>query len=184
MLFSRYIFASLMASIVSVQAQNIHSNEPPDPNSFDPPPKNDNIRWLGPFIQQAGVRCWHLEPDDPTKPVGGTNELQSVIIEVPLEISGSGANYKQSNFLTSGGGMQAVLSAAELPEGLHISIKAHPVYRLTKVEYPVQVRFPPIFGPARTGVRVLADFLHGPTMGECYFAVAVWAAQAMPPMLQ
>jgi hypothetical protein len=70
----------------------------------------------------------------------------------------------------SGGGAELTLKASDVPPGLFVSIRAHPVFRITRLEYPSMNT-----AANKRGLTVGADFRHEPSMGECYFDIAIWA---------
>lgn len=162
------------------QMQHVHPPAFFQPTAFEQPPSVTGIRWVGPAIKQIYVQCWSVNPLSPNVPVGGTKEVQKVLTFVPtppiekeVEIS-----YRQENVGSfSSGGMTSKLNAEELPRGIFISFKGHPVFRIVRIEYPKTNPIPYPAAAGRIGATVTAEFLHTPTMGECYFYSAIWVAQ-------
>jgi hypothetical protein len=57
-----------------------------------------------------------------------------------------------------------------------VSVLAHPVYKVTNVQFPVREIEFLFYGPRVLGLRIDSDFLAASSMGECYFYVAAWRA--------
>ncbi len=145
----------MLAFVGAGVGQVIHPQAAPNPADFTPqPPVVDGLRWAGPSIGAVPVTCWHLEPDNPRRPVGGTDQWQKVSGFVPVtgtdRLSRIGAvpPFQQTEpFPASGGGANSTLSARDVPPDIFLGVKAHPVYRLTSIRYPVA---PPAFPPFTT----------------------------------
>jgi hypothetical protein len=85
--------------------------------------------------------------------------------------------FRQQTLATfSGGGWNSVMKPEDLPPGIFVSFKGHPAFRIIHVQFPIQGREPPLSNRIKTGVRVVAEFEHEPSNGECYFYLAVWTA--------
>ncbi len=158
----------------------VHPSPPPTASNFRQPPPRGQGQWLGPRIRRFPVQCWHAEPSTPNKPVGGTNETQNVSVFIPFEqheVMQTDRTFRQTeigNF--SAGGASAAMKPEDVPAGMFASFVGHPVFQITKIEYPIEGQDPPILGRPGIGARITATFLHGPTMGECHFHAAVWLA--------
>jgi hypothetical protein len=178
-----YITAEIGAVLVSIaraQPVFVHPPSAPGPSDFAQPPTLAQVHWLGPSIKQINVRCWHAEPSAPDKPVGGTSETQGIVAFIPVQGDRNlDTSFRQTDLGTfSGGGWSSSMKPDDMPVGIFISFKGHPVFRVNKIEYPFLAHeLGEIFGPTGIGVRVSAEFLHTPTMGECYFYAAAWVAQ-------
>jgi hypothetical protein len=181
------LIASTLTGAIEIQTAAypqtgyVHPPSGIGPSDFSQPPTNAQSRWRGPTIRQFNVRCWSAEPWAPDKPVGGTSETQAVTVFLPIEeIDGPhlDTTFRQTNLDDfAGGGFKSELRAEDIPAGIFVAFKGHPVFRINKVEYPVSNHDPAPFGPIRTGALVSAEFLHLPTMGECYFYAAIWSAE-------
>jgi hypothetical protein len=67
------------------------------------------------------------------------------------------------------------MTSEDIPRGVYVSLRGHPIYRVTKISYPASHPLgPPSMGAKGSGVLVEAEFIHQPRMGECYFFAAVW----------
>lgn len=145
---------------------------------FPQPPDAIQSRVTGPTISSINAQCWHVEPSDPEKFVGGTMDTQNITGFIPMAFpdgSERDTTFQQNDFRNfAGGGSTAVLKQSDIPPGIFLSFRAHPIYRITKLEFPVRQSVPifPNFG--RVGVRIFAEFKHLPRMGECYFYAAAW----------
>jgi hypothetical protein len=75
----------------------------------------------------------------------------------------------------SAGGVTSEIKASELPPGMFISFKGHPVFKAVKIQYPVRSHDPPLDlnDELKTGASVEVAFSHEPTNGECYLYVAI-----------
>lgn len=158
------------------RAQYIHSRSPPTASDFPHPPTGTGLNWRGPSIKQLPARCWYAEPRAPNVPIGGTSEVQALSSFHPI-VTNSARTVRQTDLSAlAGGGWQTPLKSDDLPSGVYVAVRAHPVFRVTKIEHPARgIDFSE--GRNRTGVQITAEFLHTPTMGECYFYAAVWVLE-------
>ena len=166
---------------LQVQAQYVHPPGPPSVSDFPQPPSDDHMHWRGPVIRQIGVQCWSAEPSTPSQFSGGVHGVQTIRTFVRTGDSADAAHvdttYRQKIVTSfSGGGAKSDLKADDIPPGIFISFKGHPIFKITQIQYPTSGKDPPLVGPSGTGVKVSAEFQHEPRMGECYFYVAVWTA--------
>ena len=160
-------------------AQYVHPTGPPPTDSFQRPSADDVRRWAGPYIHQVNVRCWYAQPTAPEKPIGGAKGIQKVSQFFPLQ-SGTeiDTSYQQTKLLTfSGGGMSLGMEPREMPRGVFVSFRGHPVWSVTKIEYPTRGISFSTPGKTAAGIKISLDFIHEPTMGECGLYAAVWLAQ-------
>lgn len=168
----------LASPVVAQDYWNLAHQLPPQSEDFQPPPNDLIGKWQGPFINQVGdASCWRVEPNAPEMPVGGEHGTQSVVGFVrlpPSALAGHDKRFQQSQLDGfAGGGWMSNLRPEDIPAGFFLEVKAHPVFKITKVEFHRSI--PPIFaGPV---LAVYADFLHEPPMGQCYFYLAAWIAQ-------
>lgn len=165
-----------------LNAQYVHPPPPPQAADFEQPPNDNHTRWRGPAIRAVNVKCWTAEPSEPAKLFGGEHGTQQVTAFVPTsDLTPSAAqvdtSFHQATFRSfSGGGKMSDLKPKDLPPGIFVSVKGHPILKVTGVQYPIQDHDPALFGPQKIGVRVAFDFIHEPGNGECYLYVAVWTA--------
>ena len=116
-----------------------------------------------------------------SKLFGGEHGTQHVTSFIPTsDLAPAGqvdTSFHQTNLRSfSGGGQNSDLKASDVPAGIFVSLKGHPILKVTALQYPVQDHDPPLFGPQKTGVKLAVDFRHEPGNGECYLYVAVWIA--------
>lgn len=168
------------ASIASAQTSfYVHPGPPPQAKDFQQPP-DGKYKWRGPAIRSVNVKCWYAEPSAPNVPIGGTMEKQKVEGFVPIQVEpGSEIDFTfvQSELGSlSGGGASSQLEAGAVPAGVFLSLRAHPVFSVTRISYPATGFSPDSVGLFKTGLNFEADFLHHPQMGECLFFAAVWLA--------
>jgi hypothetical protein len=181
---SKIAMSFLLAQVALSQGIGpVHPQTAPDASKFVQPPILPSRKWRDPVIRGAGVQCWTVSPSEPATPVGGVHGAQHITVFVPLRRIGEpwqvDSTFQQTEVPSlAGGGALPVLTAADIPKGLFISVKAHPIFRVTKVKYPVTS--PPLTEPGKSGVLLSADFSAEPEMGECYFFVAVWVAVPNP----
>jgi hypothetical protein len=155
---------------------------PPDESAFPQPPSSDKIKFVGPIIRQVGVTCWYAEPDAPAKCVGGVHGFQKIVSFVPTEPTVRSASvdtsFRQKSLSSfSAGGATSELKSEDIPPGIFVSFKGHPVFKVTKVQFPAKsVELVRLQEGLTTGVSVELDFSHEPSNGECYLYVAVWVA--------
>jgi hypothetical protein len=177
------------ATLHSQGPQYLHPPPQPQASDFPQPPSDGPTHWSGPVIRAANVKCWSAEPSAPSKFLGGEHGTQQITAFVgtsdptspPIQLDTSFHQTTLDSF--SGGGKISDLKAQDLPPGIFVSLKGHPVIKVTSVHYPIQDHdYIPVFGPLKTGVRVTIDFMHDPGMGECYLYVAVWTAVKSPPV--
>jgi hypothetical protein len=159
-------------------AQYVHPPAPPTAQDFDQPPAKTQARMRGPQVTRANVRCWGAEPEAPTKFFGGVHDFQNVSVFVPLEPLLAGAEidttFRQDRVRSlDRGGADSPLTVSEVPPGLFVSIRGHPVFKVIGFKFPSQSASP---APGRKGVTINIAFRHEPNMGECYLDVAVWVA--------
>ena len=65
------------------------------------------------------------------------------------------------------------LKPDDMPTGVFLSAIAHPIFKVTQVQYPAKDPISVLTGIFRMeGVLVFANFKHLPNMGECYFYIA------------
>lgn len=176
------ICAGLASVAIAQGVAFVHPAGQPPATSFDqPPPAAAGFAWKGPRIGGVYTHCWHAEPNAPTVPIGGENDWQKVSGFVRIDLDPGTeieTSFKQNTFgHLAGGGAKTELTPADLPAGIFVSVKAHPVFKVTRVHYPVTEAYPPLVGPKVRGLRLDADFMHLPSMGECYFYFAVWEAE-------
>lgn len=163
-------------------AQYVHPPPPPQAADFEQPPNDNHTHWRGPVIRAVTVKCWTAEPSEPAKLFGGEHGTQQAKTFVPTsDLTPSATqvdtSFHQTTFRSfSGGGKMSDLKPKDLPPGIFVSVKGHPILKVTAVQYPIQDHDPPLFGPQKTGVKVAFDFIHEPGNGECYLYVAVWVA--------
>lgn len=156
----------------------VHPPPPPQAKDFAQPPRDSSRQWSEPEIRSFNTQCWSAEPNAPNGPVGGAHGLQKVFAFVPVSTKEQRVDrtFHQTNLGSfSGGGLSSSLTAEELPSGIFISFVGHPIYRITKVQYPS--RNPLIPSPFGTLVTITADFQHEPQQAECFFYVAVWTSE-------
>jgi hypothetical protein len=184
----RTIVVIVVVAVATVFDINIHSQEchfvhplpPPAASDFPSRPTDSQKRFVGPVIRAFQVQCWSAEPSAPQKCIGGTHGTQKVSILVPINelvdpkhIDTSFRQQVLTSFST--GGWSPVLKSEDLPPGLFVSFKGHPIFKITEVRYPAE-ESDPVSGTRKIGVRISAEFVHEPSMGECYFYAALWAA--------
>jgi hypothetical protein len=176
------LFLGAAGSLHSQDARYVNPPPPPQASDFPQPPNDAQFHWRGPVIRAVNVKCWYAEPSAPDKFLGGEHGTQQVtafiatsdLTQPPAKIDTS---FHQTTLVSfSGGGKTSDLKAKDLPPGIFVSFKGHPILKVTGVQFPTQGHdlFPT--GPTKTGVKITAEFMHNPGMGECYFYVAVWTA--------
>jgi hypothetical protein len=168
-------------SAVQVQAQYVHPPGSLSESDFPQPPSDEHVHWRGPVIRGLNVQCWSAEPSTPSQFSGGVHGVQKVTTFVRTGDFGDVAHVdtkpRQKTVTSfSGGGARSDLKAEDIPSGIFISFKGHPIFKVTQIEYPISGQDPPLVGASGSGVKVSAEFQHEPRMGECYFYVAVWTA--------
>lgn len=166
---------------IQVWGQYVHPPGPPSESDFPQPPSDEHVHWRGPVIRQISVQCWSAEPSNPSQFTGGVHGVQKVTNFVrtgdPADTAHVDTTFRQKTTTSfSGGGAKSNLKADDIPAGIFISFKGHPIFKIMQIEYPTSGQDPPLVGPSGTGVKVSAEFEHEPRMGECYFYVAVWTA--------
>jgi hypothetical protein len=172
----------MVASLNPAIAQYVHPAPPLQASDFPQPPNNNQFHWLGPAIRPVDVKCWSAQPAEPSKFLGGVHGIQQVNSFVPtsdltLPRAQLDTSFRQTTLASfSGGGKFSDLKPEDLPPGIFVSFKGHPILKVTSVQYPIQDHDPPLIGPVKTGVKVTADFMHEPRMGECYLYEAIWVA--------
>jgi len=161
----------------------VHPPEPPKASAFPQPPSDGKIKFVGPIIRQVSVTCWYAEPDAPTKCVGGVHGFQRVQVFLPTDAAAKPeaidtSFHQQSPLPFSAGGATSEMKSDDLPGGIFVSFKGHPIFKVVKVQFPSKGLDPPFTfnGPSKTGALVDIDFSHEPTNGECYLYAAVWIA--------
>jgi hypothetical protein len=167
------------SGLASQSCHYVHPPAPPQAKDFAQPPTDSKSKFVGPIIQQVNVACWHAEPDDPDKCVGGPHGPQKLTVFVPTQtqfkdVPINFSFHQDSLAFFSGGGAKSELKADELPSGVFVSFKGHPIYKIVKIEFPAKSADGP--APIASGVSIQLEFSHEPTNGECYFYVAVWVA--------
>jgi hypothetical protein len=171
---------SALQPIASAQGFTfVHPSGPPSSDSFQRPPAVAGILWNGPHIGQANSRCWSAEPTAPTIPIGGSDDWQKLVGFVAIEgdpVAQIDNSFRQSDVhALAGGGATSELTPTDLPPGIFVSVKAHPVFKVTRIRY--LEKGPALSSKGDRGVAVEADFLASRSMGECYFYFAVWEAR-------
>jgi hypothetical protein len=167
-----YLFAP--EDLSSQDCRFIHPPPAPEASDFlDQPPTDTQTHFAGPVIQMINVRCWSAEPAQPSRCVGGVHGDQKVTVFVPTSDSVDPTRIDQSfrqkvMHSFSRGGRANDLKASDLPPGIFVSFKGHPIYKVRKIQYTMRGR--------KAGVNVTVEFVHEPSGGECYFYVAVWTA--------
>jgi hypothetical protein len=172
-------FLSLLAGHGIAHGQEYNYIHPSSVTAADfAPPEDPGFVWEGPVIRPFnGITCWHAEPNAPTVPVGGLDDWQKIIGFIPIGNVKANAGYHQKDFRTfAGGGAQREFKAEDMPPGLFLEFKAHPVWKIVSVAYPAKDPLAILGGSKKVGVLVTAEFLAGKTMGECEFAAAAWIA--------
>ena len=168
------------ASLRAQECNYVHPPAQPQASDFPQPPNAPDTHFRGPIIRPINAQCWYAEPSTPAKCIGGIHGVQKVTALVPIDdidLAHLDTNFRQKTLASfSGGGKTSALKADELPAGFFVSFKGHPVYSVTKVQYPVKGMVPPHWNQRQTGVNIELDFEHEPTNGECYFYVALWVA--------
>src|SRR5258708_32753282 len=161
----------------------VHPPAPPEASQFSQPPNDTRVKFVGPVIRQLNVACWYAEPGAPEKCIGGVHGFQRVQSFLPtdgiVKPEAIDTSFRQKSPLPfSAGGGTAEINNEDLPPGLFISLKGHPVFKVTKVEFPLKAHDPPLAfnGPPVTGASVELEFSHEPSNGECYLYIAVWVA--------
>jgi hypothetical protein len=154
----------------------VHPPAPPQSSQFEQPPSGHHFE--GPAIRQVSVQCWYAEPKAPDKCIGGVHGFQKVTRTITTEKPDRlDVSFHQKSIASfSGGGAKSDLKVDDIPPGIFVSFIGHPIYRVTKIEYPSSEP-PSLAGPGEDGVKVSADFNHEPSNGECYFYAAVWTAE-------
>ena len=115
---------------------------------------------------------------DNAKPVGGSDDWQQAMGFAPIQLPAGAridSSYRQDKlFQLAGGGSTTALKPEDMPAGVFVSAIAHPIFKVTQVQYPAKDPISLLTGvPRMEGVLVFADFKHLPNMGECHFYTAV-----------
>jgi len=175
----------LIPEILSSQdvCNYVHPPEPPKASDFIQPPADGKLKFVGPMIRQVQVACWHAEPNDSTKCIGGVHGFQRVQSFLPTDVmvrsESVNTDYRQgSTSWFSAGGAKSEIKSEDLPPGIFFSFKGHPIFKVVKVQFPTKAHDSPFAfsGELKTGASVEIDFSHEPSNGECYLYVAVWVA--------
>lgn len=181
MLVSWLIAMLAMSASFESQAQGgfVHPGGQPPDTKFEQPPVGRN--WVGPSIRKVYTSCWYAEPSNPTKLIGGSDDWQQAMGFAPIQLPAGAridSSYRQDKLSRlAGGGSTTALKPEDMPEGVFVSAIAHPIFKVTQVQYPAKDPISVLTGvPRMEGVLVFADFKHLPNMGECHFYIAVWLA--------
>ena len=154
-------------------SQDCHFVRPPpapQAEDFPQPPKKANIRFRGPVIRAFKVQCWTAEPSEPSKCTGGVKGFQKVTIFVPTKNGPTDTREADTRFQQqelssfSAGGATSILKSADIPPGIFVSFKGHPIFKVTRVQYPTKTS-EDFASSLATGVKVEADFEHEATSG-------------------
>lgn len=169
------------ATLFAQECHYVHPPAPPQASDFPQPPSDGHTRFSGPVIRQVNVQCWYAEPSEPSKCIGGAHGFQKVPAFLPTgEISDPAlvdtAFRQKAPLPFSGGGATSDLKPDDLPAGVFVSFKGHPIFKVNQVQYPTQSQEPPLDRQSKTGVTVAVEFQHEPSSGECYLYVAAWMA--------
>lgn len=174
---------SLGGTLRCLDGQYVHPPAPPEAADFPQPPNDGHNSFHGPAIRPISVACWHAEPETPNNFQGGKHGFQHASAFVATNDMMSSQIHADTSFHQmaigsfSAGGSISKLTPKDVPPGIFVSFKGHPILKVTSIEFPAQGRDnPPLFGPLKPGVNVAIDFMHEPRMGECYIYVAVWVA--------
>ena|ERR1700678_884178 len=172
-----------LASLAGSQSPTfVHPPKPLQPTDFYQPPNDGRTHFVGPIIRPLDVKCWYAEPSAPTKPIGGVHGFQEVVVYLPTDDLTDAAHidnsFRQSPLHFAGGGATSDIKPEDLPPGIFLSFKGHPIYKVLEVKYPSQpeVRGTPSAAKSKIGVTVRINCEHEPTNGECYFYLAAWTA--------
>ena len=145
-------------------------------HEFGQPPEGAADAWWGPSISATTAKCRHVEPDDPQTPVGGIHGEQFVtsVIRLPREIvERRDKNFEQGMLQwLSRGGRKSDLEPGDLPTGVFLAARGHPIFKVNAVELDTAN----ILAGGGPALVVTAEFVHEPRMGECYFYLAAWVA--------
>ena len=166
------------------QGDFVHPGEQPPDIKFEQPPVG--WTWVGPSIRQVHTLCWHAEPSNPTKPIGGSNDWQQAMGFAPIQLPANAridSSYRQGELSRlAGGGSTTALKPEEMPAGVFVSAIGHPIFKVTQVQYPAKNPIGFLTGVSGIeGGLVFADFMHLPNMGACHFYIAVWLATKSEP---
>jgi hypothetical protein len=170
---------SVSLAIHSQECHYVHPPPPPEASDFPQPPSGAHVHFLGPVIRPFQVRCWYSEPSTPSKCVGGIHGTQKVTAFVPVNADKSHIDrtFRQTIISSfSAGGKTSDFRAENMPPGIFISFKGHPIFAVSDVKYPAENQESRISGQRESGVTVQVDFEHEPTNGECYLYLAVWVS--------
>jgi hypothetical protein len=176
---SAFVFTS--GILLPQECHFVHPPPVPQPEEFPQPPKDGGTHFRGPVIRAFNVRCWTAEPSEPSKCIGGVEGFQKVTAFAPTSDSkdtkeADTSFHQQTLSSFSAGGATSDLKPANIPPGIFVSLKGHPIFKVRRVQYPIEMK-ENFVSPRATGVKVEADFEHTKTSGECYFYVAVWVAE-------
>lgn len=153
-----------------------HPRPVPEEQEFRQPPEGEAGAWWGPSISATTAKCWRVEPDDPQTPVGGIHGEQIVtgVIRLPREmVERRDKNFQQGALQgLSGGGWESDLEPGDLPAGVFLAARGHPIFKVNGVDLDSSN----ILAGGGPALVVTAEFVHEPRMGECYFYLAAWVA--------
>jgi len=149
--------------------------QPPRPKTFKPLPRARTASAMGPrstaSMWPAGTRS---RPDRPFQ-LGDRWNGKKVETLLPIVLPHSAqvdVSYVQLDFSwLAGGGTQTPLKPGAVPAGLFVAVRAHPVYKVTALKFPVTplpFPFSPRLNPAKVAVKpvqIEAEFLATPNMG-------------------